>query len=287
MILLSSSTHFTAVNHHHHHYHHRLISYLPTSFFFLNLHHKPSPLNLQLTRKQPSCGRPVSSSAAAILSGAWVQDGGATAAVLVGGYGVVRIFNTLTSKMIIQQDSTSTNARYFASIVPLLNCLRLLVNGLSLTSDEGLIKSLTREGKPEELLRGPLYYVLVLIVCALYFWRDSPIGILSVAMMCGGDGIADIMGRKFGATKLPYNQHKSFAGSISMFVFGFLVSTGMLYYYSYMGYFQLEWVQTTRRIALVSLVATLVESLPINNVIDDNISVPLSTAVAAYFTFGL
>lgn len=39
-----------------------------------------------------------------------------------------------------------------------------------------------------ELLRGPLYYVLVLMFCALVFWRDSPVGILVLAMMSGGDG---------------------------------------------------------------------------------------------------
>lgn len=40
------------------------------------------------------------------------------------------------------------------------------------------------------------------------------------------------------------------------------------------------------RVALVSLVATLVESLPITEVVDDNISVPLASMVAAYLTFG-
>ncbi|KAI8539721.1 hypothetical protein RHMOL_Rhmol09G0204600 [Rhododendron molle] len=46
------------------------------------------------------------------------------------------------------QSSTSTEARYFASLVPLANCLRLVTYGLSLATDEGLIKSVTREGKP-------------------------------------------------------------------------------------------------------------------------------------------
>ncbi|CAN1747631.1 hypothetical protein LINPERHAP1_LOCUS3148 [Linum perenne] len=45
--------------------------------------------------------------------------------------------------------STSTEARYFATIVPLMNCLRLVIHGCSLATDEGLIKSVTREGKPE------------------------------------------------------------------------------------------------------------------------------------------
>ncbi|XP_022893889.1 probable phytol kinase 1, chloroplastic [Olea europaea var. sylvestris] len=182
--------------------------------------------------------------------------------------------------------STSTGARYFASLVPLINCLRLLIHGLSLATDEVLVKSVTREGKPEELLRGPLYYVLVLILCAIVFWRDSPIGVISLAMMCGGDGIADIVGRRFGSQKLPYNQQKSWAGSVSMFLFGFLVSVGMLYYFSILGYFKLDWVQTIETVALVSFVATVVESLPTGGLMDDNISVPLASMVIAFFSFG-
>lgn len=105
-----------------------------------------------------------------------------------------------------------------------------------------------------ELLKGPLYYVLILILCALVFWRESPVGVISLAMMCGGDGnnsalnqskihwlicgncnlfrtrcfvgVADIMGRRFGYQKIPYNQQKSWAGTISMFVVGFLTSIG-------------------------------------------------------------
>lgn len=39
-----------------------------------------------------------------------------------------------------------------------------------------------------ELLKGPLYYVLMLLVCALVFWRESPTGVLALGMMCAGDG---------------------------------------------------------------------------------------------------
>lgn len=45
-------------------------------------------------------------------------------------------------------------------------------------------------------------------------------------------GIADIMGRKFGYVKIPYNHSKSWAGSISMFIFGLLVSIGYAWIYS-------------------------------------------------------
>ncbi|KAL3341427.1 hypothetical protein AABB24_025797 [Solanum stoloniferum] len=104
-------------------------------------------------------------------------------------------------------------------------------------------------------------------------------------MMCGGDGIADIVGRRFGSRKLPYNEQKSWAGSLSMFVLGFLVSVGMLYYFSALGYFQLDWVSTVERVALVSFIATMVESLPITGMVDDNISVPLVSMVVASLAF--
>ncbi|KAH9704199.1 Phytol kinase 1 [Citrus sinensis] len=125
---------------------------------------------------------------AAARVGHLLHDAGATAAVLVGAYGLVLSFDNLSQRKLIQQNSTSTEARYFAALVPLVNCLRLVINGLSLVKDDGLIKSVTREGNPKELLRGPLYYVLMLILSALVFWRDSPVGVISLSMMCGGDG---------------------------------------------------------------------------------------------------
>lgn len=34
----------------------------------------------------------------------------------------------------------------------------------------------------------------------------------------GGDGLADIVGRRFGGVKLPWNSNKSWAGSLAMFI---------------------------------------------------------------------
>ena len=41
---------------------------------------------------------------------------------------------------------------------------------------------------------GPLYYVIVLYLMATTCWRTTPVGILAIALMCGGDGMADIVG---------------------------------------------------------------------------------------------
>ena len=60
----------------------------------------------------------------------------------------------------------------------------------------------------------------------------------------------------------------------------------MLQYYSVLGYLQLNWVWTVQKVALVSLVATVVESLPTTEVVDDNISVPLVSMAVAFWMFG-
>ncbi|WOL13555.1 putative phytol kinase, chloroplastic isoform X4 [Canna indica] len=241
-----------------------------------------------------------------VVSGAILQDAAATAFCFAGAYSLVLAFDALTERNILQKNlsrkavhvlsgllymstwpifSGSAEARYFAAIVPLLNCIRLLSYGFRLRTDESLVKSITREGRPEELLRGPLYFVIILLLCVLVFWRDSPVGIVSLAMMSGGDGFADIVGRTFGAIKLPYNQQKSWVGSISMFVFGSLFSIGMLYYFSIFGHVHFDLVQTATRVALISLTATIVESLPITDIVDDNISVPLTSMLTAFLLF--
>ena len=60
----------------------------------------------------------------------------------------------------------------------------------------------------------------------------------------------------------------------------------MLQYYSVLGYLQLDWVWTVQKVALVSLVATVVESLPTTEAVDDNISVPLVSMAVAFWMFG-
>ena len=68
-----------------------------------------------------------------------------------------------------------------------------------------------------ELLRGPLFYVIIMVAATMVFWRQSPVGMMVISLMCGGDGLADIVGRKFGSAKLPFNRSKSWAGSLAMF----------------------------------------------------------------------
>ncbi|KAL0007867.1 hypothetical protein SO802_009369 [Lithocarpus litseifolius] len=227
---------------------------------------KPPPLptpRVHILHRAPYAPPCTPRAASAAASNTILHDAGATAAILAGAYALVSAFDFLTQRNLIQQSLSR-------KLVHILSGLLFMVSWPIF----------------RELLRGPLYYVLILILCALIFWRESPVGLISLAMMCGGDGIADIIGRRFGSLKIPYNQQKSWAGSISMFIFGFLISVGMLQYYSVLGYLHLDWVQTVQKVALVSLVATVVESLPTTEVVDDNISVPLASMAVAFSMFG-
>lgn len=96
-----------------------------------------------------------------------------------------------------------------------------------MVSDPGLVKSVSREGDRSELLKGPLYYVIVLITATILCWRQQPAGLVAVSVMCGGDGLADIVGRRLGAgNKLPWNPQKSLAGSLAMFFGGLAMAMG-------------------------------------------------------------
>ncbi|CAI7915316.1 unnamed protein product, partial [Closterium sp. NIES-53] len=216
---------------------------------------------------------------------------------------------------------TGFNARFFASAVPLINATRLLLLGLGLTRNEGMVKAMSREGSSRdfqnifsllsllqplssspscsshlpcthsllpppppysELLGGPLYYILTLAFVTITFWRSSPVGGVALALMCGGDGIADIVGRRVGSAKLPWNDQKSWAGSVAMLLFGYGLALFTIHLFTAAGFYSSDWLllpNLSLRVFLVSLGATVVESLPISDKLDDNLTVPLSTVL--------
>ena len=66
-----------------------------------------------------------------------------------------------------------------------------------------------RTGDRRELLRGPLQYGLAIAALTAMFWRGSSVGVLAIAVLCAGDGMADIIGRRYGqSNKLFYSPQK-------------------------------------------------------------------------------
>ncbi len=171
--------------------------------------------------------------------------------------------------------SAEPRAPFLAATVPLVLTLLFVAVGVGLIDSPDLVQSVTRGGDRRELLKGPFYYGLVFIICTVVYWRHSPIGILALMVMCGGDGLADIIGRRWGAQKLPFNSEKSWIGSAAMLVGSFGFGFGFLALFNAFGNFQpaLDLGMTAGAIALITLVATGVEALPIPDI--DNITLTL------------
>ncbi|KAL4444228.1 hypothetical protein ABPG75_011965 [Micractinium tetrahymenae] len=171
-------------------------------------------------------------------------------------------------------------SRLLAACVPALNALRLLLIGNGIVKDERAVSAMSRTGDAKELLRGPLYYVLILIAITAIYWRCSPVGLVIASLMCGGDGLADVVGRRLGSgNPLPWNPEKSWAGSAAMFLGGLGMSAGLISLFCSQGYLECDMPATAAAVAVIALAATVVESLPVNRMVDDNLSVP---GVAAF-----
>jgi phytol kinase len=174
-------------------------------------------------------------------------------------------------------------ARWLAALVPLAITLQFVAVGFGWLKDDAAVKAMTRHGDPREILRGPLYYGIVFVVCTILFWRTSPVGILALMLMCGGDGLADIVGRRWGRAKLPFSPEKSWAGSAAMFAGSFVFAWAFVALFGALGYFPLNLAGAAGRIALIALAATVVEALPFHDV--DNITVTLTASVLGLVLF--
>jgi phytol kinase len=137
---------------------------------------------------------------------------------------------------------------------------------------------MTRHGDPREILRGPLSYGIVFVICTIVFWRTVPEGIVALMILCGGDGLADLVGRRYGRRRLPHNREKSWIGSAAMFAGGYLLALGMTSLFDAAGVFAPPLAaNAAAAIGWIALGATIVESLPLRDV--DNLSIS-ATAVA-------
>ncbi|CAA2954035.1 probable phytol kinase 3, chloroplastic [Olea europaea subsp. europaea] len=178
--------------------------------------------------------------------------------------------------------SSGRQGAVMAALVPAVNIIKMLLLGLGIWKDDATVKSMSRFGDHRELLKGPLYYASTITLAGAIYWRTSPIAIAAICNLCAGDGIADIVGRRFGKHKLPYNRNKSIVGSIAMATAGFLASIGYMHYFSSFGYVQ-ESPEMVLGFFMVSVAAALVESHPLSTGIDDNLTVPLASVLVGSF----
>ena len=140
----------------------------------------------------------------------------------------------------LPSSSSSSNSllcspRCVAALIPGAITLVFAVIGLGLlTQDFGLVRVMSRSGtNAAEILRGPLIYGVVHVVVTLACWLDTPAGVVALAMLCGGDGFAEVFGRRWGHLTGPVpwarRRGKTLAGTLGFVLCGFVTANVLLW----------------------------------------------------------
>ena len=173
--------------------------------------------------------------------------------------------------------------RFLAALVPGLITIQFVLVGFGIIKDEAAVQAMSRSGNPKEILKGPLYYGLIFVILTIIYWLDTPIGIVGLMLMCGGDGLADIIGRRFGERKLPWSKEKSWFGSIGMMIGGWVFAVGITWILvtanKFPGAFWIYLIPIT----IIALAGTIIESLPIKDL--DNLTVTIVAVLIGHLVF--
>jgi phytol kinase len=172
---------------------------------------------------------------------------------------------------------------FLAALVPLTLTIQFFLVGSGVIRDEAAVKAMSRTGDRREILRGPLYYGIIFVLLTVLYWRDSPIGITALMVMCGGDGLADVVGRRIPSPRLPWNRSKSISGSAAMFLGSYGLAAFILGVSIALGFIAGPLNSYLLDLLWISAAVTLVESLPLRDI--DNITITLTAAALGHLLF--
>lgn len=184
-------------------------------------------------------------------------------------------------------------SRYFAAVVPIIFVLLFFSIGKGLIKNEAFVSSMSRSGDASELLKGTLYYaILVLAVTLLWFYVPSqgiasatPNALIVMGCLAGGDGLADIIGRRYGKRKYKVSgSEKSLEGSIGMFI-GSVIFTMLLV--AVLGLEVSAWTLSVFLLPVLvfSLGAAIIEAISPKNM--DNWTISIGVALMMLVAYAL
>ena len=240
-------------------------------------------------------------SLASLLSNPWLQDIAALFVTFAVALAWLRFNDFLAQRRLLSRDlsrklihigtgplyvlcwllySDGPQSRWLAALAPATITLQFMLIGLGVIKDEGAVQAMSRSGDHRELLTGPTQYGIVFVLMTLVFWLHTPVGIVALMLLCAGDGMADVIGRRFGRARLPFNPRKSWAGSIAMFTAGFLVSLLYVALCARQEAFTVELAASIAPVLFIALAATFVEAISGHDV--DNVTITVSALGMAW-----
>lgn len=85
---------------------------------------------------------------------------------------------------------------------------RYILVGLKIVHDPQFASSMGAPvGQEHKLLQGPVHYGTVTALLTTCCFK-SPSSVIPIGVLCGGDAIAALVGRRFGKQRLPWNENK-------------------------------------------------------------------------------
>ncbi|WP_325078660.1 diacylglycerol/polyprenol kinase family protein [Sphaerospermopsis aphanizomenoides] len=153
-------------------------------------------------------------------------------------------------------------AAILASIITLLSYIFPILPGINSVGRQSL---------------GTFFYAVSIGILVAWFWylQLPQYAALGILIMAWGDGLAALIGQKFGQHKYKlFGSQKSWEGSLTMTLISFLISNSILLA-TQSNIWQI-WIISIA----VAIVATLLEAFSFLGI--DNLTVPLGSAALAY-----
>jgi phytol kinase len=164
-------------------------------------------------------------------------------------------------------------SKYLNVAVFVLWIFLLIQKGLFAAPEDEAVITMTRTGDRRELLKGPLFFVIVATICGTFFYKNFA-GIVAMASLGWGDGIAPIIGSRIGRIKYTILSTKTLEGTLTMLIFAFIASMFFVWLI-------IPGQLNVIKIFLLALLATLIEGCSPKEI--DNILIPIGVAIAANF----
>ncbi len=159
-----------------------------------------------------------------------------------------------------------------------------LVKGFTAKPDDPAVKTMTRTGDPKELLKGPLFFTLVMNTLGIFFFMQYA-AVITMAILGWGDGLAPVFGKYYGKHKYRLlGNEKSIEGSLGMFIFSIIGALILTFIVRPFG-MPSDVVSLLINIVLISVIATIVEALSPAYV--DNLLIPFVTMICYLYIFPL
>lgn len=145
----------------------------------------------------------------------------------------------------------------------------LVLKGFTASENDEAVKTMTRYGDRKELLKGPLYFTIIMCVMGTVFYK-SPLALTTMGVLGWGDGLAPVFGKRFGKHKFNIFSQKSIEGSVSFLLFGLLGA--LLFNFIFYESIDIGFILVT------VILATIVEAISPKDL--DNFFIPLIIGLA-------